>query len=238
MANQSVRFDQDGADYTCELDPALGVTFTILGWIKLAVDRNNYSTFFGLDNGGTSSATALQTASDGTTMRVVSNAGSSSVVNSMNVGTWYCYALSRTALTGSSGVVVHYGTDPESLTTVNITPSGEWNDEPSFSVLRLGESAWGAEWLNGNLAGVKIYTRVLSANEASTELSYYMPVSTVNLYAAYPFWDGPSTVDAAGNGHTLSGGSGTEVESGPGIPFSPDEGGGGLEPGRFLLAYP
>src|SRR5690606_39168582 len=38
---------------------------------------------------------------------------------------------------------------------------------------------------------------------------------------AYSFWDGPSTTDLSGNGHTLSGGSGTSAEPGPGIPLSP-----------------
>jgi hypothetical protein len=237
MPNSSVRINAVGEHYTRSLSPTIGTAFTICGWARLAVDRNSFQTIWCMDSGSFAGAVALQTASDGTTLRVVSGGGTSHVVTTLTPGVWYCFASTRSATGGAVGSVnLRYGTDPAALTTWAM-PSGfgEWSTQATFEILRLGESIWAPEWINGNLAFVKVYTRALSAGEITTELNQYNPSSTDSLYAAYSFWDGPTTADISGNGRTLTGGTGTSAEAGPvGIPQAVST---GPEPGRFLLAY-
>jgi hypothetical protein len=214
VPSQSVRFDVGGEEYISgTLSPGIPTTFTILTWARLAVDRNNYTSAWCIDNGGTASAGALQTSSDGTTMRLV-DSGVTSDLHVMVVGTWYCYSVTRSALSGSTALRARWGTSPSSLTALATTPTNGWATS-SFNRLRIGESQWGGEWINGNIAFNKVYARVLSDAEIETELNYYSPVSTTDLYAAWSFWDGPSTTDISGNGRTLTGGSGTTAEAGP-----------------------
>src|SRR5690606_37514347 len=90
------------------------------------------------------------------------------------------------------------------------------------NTLRIGQSPWGGEWLNGRMAAVKIWTAALSANEIQAERDYTSPLRTSDLRAWYPF-EVAETTDHSGNGETLSGGSSPSTEPGPGIPFSPVE---------------
>jgi hypothetical protein len=43
--------------------------------------------------------------------------------------------------------------------------------------------------LNGSIAGCKIWTRELSLSELQAEAAYFMPVSYVNIWAAYAYRD-------------------------------------------------
>src|SRR5690606_11748899 len=90
------------------------------------------------------------------------------------------------------------------------------------NTLRIGQSPWGGEWLNGRMAAVKIWTAALSANEIQAERDYTSPLRTSDLRAWYPF-EVAETTDHSGNGETLSGGSSPSTEPGPGSPFSPVE---------------
>src|SRR5690606_30411901 len=92
----------------------------------------------------------------------------------------------------------------------------------TVNTLRIGQSPWSGEWLNGRMAAVKIWTAALSANEIQAERDYTSPLRTANLRAWYPF-EVAENIDHSGNGETLSGGSSPSTEPGPGIPFSPVE---------------
>jgi hypothetical protein len=224
----AVRFTADGQDYTRTLSPTVGAAFTVLTWVKIVSDRDYYTTAWCLDTGTQGTAVALQTALDGVSMRMVSGDGDSRDVTTMTVGTWYCFATVRTATGGAAGTVyTRYGTDPAAMSQYTFTGFfGQWSDQATFGTLRIAESIWGGEWLNGSIAFTKLYTRALTNAEITTELSYYNPVSTTGLHGAWSFWDGPSTTDLSGNGRTLTGGTGTSSDTGPsGIQQS--SGGGG-----------
>src|SRR5690606_21750160 len=95
---QSVRFDGDGEEYTRTLSPALGPALTVLGWFRIAADRNDWTTVFGLDqNAGSGTRWALQTNQTGTTLRyyVDGSGENAQEINGgeLTVGTWYCVAI-------------------------------------------------------------------------------------------------------------------------------------------------
>ncbi|MFI6904894.1 hypothetical protein ACIBKY_26775 [Nonomuraea sp. NPDC050394] len=72
---------------------------------------------------------------------------------------------------------------------------------------------YGAEWLNGCLSHVRIWTAALSGAELEAEYTANSPVRTSNLFAFYRFTTA-GTTDDSGNGQTLSGGTGTSTEPG------------------------
>src|SRR5690606_3171162 len=113
---------------------------------------------------------------------------------------------------------VYRSTGTGTISSTNHSVSNALN----AATLRIGQSPWGGEWLNGRMAAVKIWTAALSANEIQAERDYTSPLQTANLRAWYPF-EVAETTDHSGNGETLSGGSSPSTEPGPGIPFSPVE---------------
>lgn len=205
------RFSADGQDYTYALALGTQANLTVCGWFKLAVDRNDYSTIFSIDN-GTGDNWLMQTGVDGTTMNTVFDATTQQSMGAMSVGTWYFICLSTAGTSGS----IHYRTAASpSLTTVAVTGV---TASVNAATLRIGESPWGAEWWNGCGNAVKVYTAALTAADALQESMQYVPVRTANLVAFYPLVR-PEATDYSGNARTLSGGAGATREDGPPIPW-------------------
>lgn len=207
----AVRFDADGEDYTRSLALGSQTTFTVCCWARLAVDRNSWQTLWSLDN-GTGDVDVLQTTQDGTTLQFYAD-GTMPAIVSMAVGTWYFVAISRAGTSGNA----YHRTASTAMTTV--AQNGA-SSSTSMATFRLGESPFGAEWLNGSLAAVKVWVGVaLTAAEIAAEAERYQPVRVAGLTAYYPLVR-PETTDYSGNGRTLSGGTGTTREDGPSIPWS------------------
>lgn len=207
----AVRMDADGKDYTYSLALGTQAALTVAGWFKISVDRDTYSTIFFIDN-GTSDNWGMQTAVDGTTMSGVFDASTQENMGSLTVGTWYFICL---ATNGTTGSIYHRTPSAAALTTVGVTSV---TASVNAATLRLGESPWGGEWLNGCMASVRVWNAQLTAAEALQESQQYTPSRFTNLVAWYPFVR-TDTLDYSGNGRTLSGGTGTTVEDGPPIPW-------------------
>lgn len=208
----AVRFDADGEDYTRALTLGSQTALTVSCWFKISVDRNDFSSIFFIDN-GTSDNWGMQTGTDGTTMATVFDASTQEGMGSLTVGTWYYVCLSTNGTTGN----LYYKTaSATSLTTQSVTSV---TASINAATLRIGESPWGAEWLNGCIAAFKVYTGVaLSAAEADLESRQYLPSRVANLQGFYPLVRA-ETADYSGNGRTLSGGTGAATEDGPPIPW-------------------
>lgn len=205
----AVRFDADGEDYTSASSPPSG-DFTIISWIKLSVDRNTFTTFWSAD-AGTGDYIYLQTNADGTTVKAEDNAGNMTGTLAMTVGTWYRTAFVRN---GTTSTFYH-----ATAAAVALTAAATNNLEAvTATTLRIGESPFGAEWLNGCVANLKHYSGVLTPTEIERELVQYVPERTANLVRWHPFLTNETT-DYSGNARTLSGGAGTAREDGPPIPW-------------------
>lgn len=201
----SVRFAGVNRSYTAALNLGTVTEFSITAWVRLAADRNTYSSFWCVDPGTTTDYALMQTDADGTTVNLYPSVGA---LGALTVGTWYFIGVSWSA---AGGVAKKRALGAASFTTYNLT-----TPPVNLTNLRLGVSVFSSnEWLNGNLSTVKMWTgAALSAAELEAEYLYDAPLRTANLRAFYRFATA-STVDNSGNGYTLTGGSGATTEADP-----------------------
>jgi hypothetical protein len=178
----------------------------------LSVDRNTGSPWFMLDDGDGSPYVGLSTDSNGTTARYISTGPEVSSGFAMTVGAWHYTALVYTQTTGTDNVI-YISTGFGTLTP---TSGGGSDALTSTWMLRLGGDVFGF-WLNGRLGAVKVWGAALTSSELIAERATHAVVRTADLWAHYPFDNGPSTTDASGNGHTLTVLGTPTTEAGPPI---------------------
>uniref|UniRef100_UPI003F4924A2 LamG-like jellyroll fold domain-containing protein n=1 Tax=Nonomuraea sp. CA-251285 TaxID=3240002 RepID=UPI003F4924A2 len=210
----AVRINATNEYYEASLSLGVLTQMCVSCWFKISTDRNTYSTPWCVDNFvTTSSVRGIQTGTNGTTVEPFYHNGPlTGTKAALTVGTWYYLAYN---VNGNNGNWRYRADGGGTVTATSFTgASGTF----TASRLRLGESTWGGEWLNGCIAAVKIWTGNLSAAEMDAEAATYTPIKTAGLVAWYPFHNGPDTTDYSGNGHTLVGGSGTSQEAGPNDP--------------------
>jgi hypothetical protein len=213
----SVRFDATGEHYTSTsgvLTAASG-TCTVTCWGRIAVDRNEFSTFVAFDaNGATGDYIPLQTGNNGTTLGLYTSSGDGTDITAgqaMTVGTWYPMAFTINA----GAATLYSGLTPQTLNTASQTG---WTASGLTAFHIGGYPRFTAEFLNGNVANVKHWSAVLTAAEIVNELQQYAPVRTADLVRWHPLINTTyATIDYSGNGRTLTGGTGTATEDGPPI---------------------
>lgn len=163
---------------------------TVMGWVRLASDRNDYSTFFqtnAIDN----AQFVCQTNSTGTELSVYIY-NSSNTGSGLTVGAWYHVAMTWD---GSTARVYLNGTLNASVSATGST----WNE------VELGRSYWG-EPLDGNIAHIKAWDATLSQAEIAAEKDVIAAVRGSNLIGE---WQTPAganrLLDTSGNGNHLTG---------------------------------
>ncbi|MFJ2029419.1 LamG-like jellyroll fold domain-containing protein [Streptosporangium sp. NPDC087985] len=199
--------------------------WSVSGWFKISVNRNDCATMWCWDDNrpgtGDGQGAYLQTADDGRTLefasyRVVGGTGPfvAKGTRLLTVGTWYYVGVS---VNGGTGVMV---TRAATDTTFAVTT---WTDGITAGInpttMRLGESVYGGEWLDGSIAAVKWWTSNLTQAELETEAWTTTPRRTDGLHAWYPLSQ-VENVDYSGNGQTLTG-TGGATEDGPPIAWRP-----------------
>lgn len=208
----AVRFSADGQDYTSASIGLTGQPFTVTCWVQLRADRNDFSTIFSVDDGGATEMVYVQTNADGVTLFLGGDGGASTVGSvALTVDVWYRVAVTYSGTTGT----LYTGAAGAALASA----SGTLGTNTGLSTLRIGESGFADEWLNGCVANLKMWSAALSAGEIETELGQYVPARLANLLRWHPFV-AAETTDRSGNGLTLSGGTGTSTEGGPPIPWA------------------
>lgn len=205
----AVRLSATGQDFTRALSLGSLTALTASFWWKVSVDRNTYSTSFFVENGQADNI-GVQTGVDGTTANVILDGNSTASV-AMTVGAYYFGCL---AVSGTTGTFYYKAAGGTSLSTTAITGVTATNG----ATLRLGESPWGSEWLNGCIAAFKLWNAQLTQAEIELEAAQYVPNRFTNLVSWHPLVK-TETTDYSGNARTLSGGTGTTTEDGPPIPW-------------------
>jgi hypothetical protein len=187
-------------------------------WGKLTADRNTYSTFMGFDANEVNNTRIFQTENDGTNLLMYPTLGAEPTP--LTVGTWYYIAAASTG--AQTGILKVRAQGAGAFTTKNWTQA---DGDATATFLRLGESIFGGEWLNGCIAAVKLWHGTsLTATELEAEYQYRTPLKTTGITCYYTF-DTASTVDNSGNGRTLTGGVGATTEAGPTLIDVPGAGG-------------
>lgn len=176
-------------------DPSGG--FTITAWVRVAVDRDDYSTLARVSSGGSTRAT-WATDSDGTSgPNYFTVAGTVTNATGLAVGAWRKVALSFAAGTGTV-----YAQIPGGSTEVD---SGAVTTNTPADLLSLGGRGAGdtSEWLNGCLAQVRVFVGALT--QAQVEAEWNSPTAVRSAWADWPLVS--DLLDASGNGRHLTAGS-------------------------------
>lgn len=203
----AVRFAADGRDFTRAITGPL-TAISVACWAKISVDRDNYSTIWSIDSGSTSDVLCLQTDSTGTNLVV--QFGGEQTLRTLTVGVWYFLGL----IADNTNVTLISRAPSDTSFTVN-TVAASNAATVAATTLRIGESPWGSEWLNGCVTGLRWWAATLTQNEMAAECFQHLPRRTNGLRGWYPLLTHTQTTDFSGAGLTLSGGAGASTEDGP-----------------------
>lgn len=199
---RALRIDALGDALKLATPQSSPTSITMLGWVKLGVDRNDYSCVFGIENAALTQWNELITDADGTTLAVYDHGARQATVGTLVVGTWH-----KVALVITSGAFAAYfgtaGTPGVSKVTGSIS-----NLSLAPAAQHVGSTGVD-EWLNGAFSGVRVWDAALSDAEVAAEFTAETAVRTANLYSDRL----PRTITA---GTELSAGAGVALADGPG----------------------
>lgn len=204
----AVRFNSSDDHLTRTTNlPPIG-SFTMMGWFKIVVDRNNFSTMLALGANSSSTYYAVLTNSDGTTLSLYRGTGAVATGTNLNVGQWYHIAI-RCEGTGTNQLKAF----------LNGTQDIQMNGNSSVTSARLRiMNDNDSDWFNGTGANIKIYGAVLTASEIKAEMYSYKPVRYNNLNAWYPLFSSDyKTIDFSGKKNNLTAAGTTANEAGPSL---------------------
>lgn len=148
--------------------------FTVMVWVKLISDRNDYSTVISI--GPTDpSVCIVQTDTDGTSLIAYVSGSTHSTTGVLVVGTWAHVTITHAAAGGTytvylNGVSIGTFADFGALSTV---------------LVEFGNDAF-TEWADAEFRGGRAWTAELTALEILSELASTTVVKTASLFAD---WD-------------------------------------------------
>lgn len=178
----AVRFNASGESLS---RARLSGARTLMGWFRIVTDRNDYTAFFGAGDNR-----LLGTDSDGTTLLFYDGAVEFTSTN-LTVGTWYHLTLTLSS-DASGGAFVAYLNGALSM-------NGNTSAADSGTTMYVANDAYG-EWLNGNVAHVKLWSAALSAAEVQQEMYTVVPARSDNLVGWYPLDTHTDVSDWSGGG--------------------------------------
>ncbi len=235
----AIRFDASGDYLTRTASLPTITSFTMMGWVKISVDANDYQCFMALGTSAPGSSDASMfyggTDSDGTSqMAYCPNTGQISTggIGSMTVAKWYYAAI---VVSGSgAGQFLYYMIDPATGSVSTITAAG---GAVTAGYMVVGEDNYGGDNWNGCAENYLVYSAALSLADIQQQIWQRMPVRTANLNGWYPFLN--DTKDYSGNGNNWTENGSLTYESGPGVAWKKTKhrvlipvtaGGGGGDP--------
>lgn len=149
---------------TAGLPPVAAVT--MMGWFRLAVDRNSFTNFMYFGNVAATGYNSLATLTDGTTLSA-STQGSDTTGQSLAVGRWYHLAVT-VAGTGAGQFLVYVDG------VLDITASG--NSSASAGTIIVGNEPNATDFLNGDVAAMGVWDAALSVQEIRQQMPFGYPV--------------------------------------------------------------
>lgn len=217
----AVRFDNDGDELQRTTSLPAIAALTVALWVKISVDTNSYACAFSIEKNN-ANLLYLETNADGTTIGLWSLSSDTGggwidiTGPNMTVGTWYYLAFT---VSGASEVLYWATAGAAALTSASGTAGAATWFTPTM--LRMGDSTFSAEWLNGCVSNLKIWTAVLTLAEIEQERQVMRPVRTADLHSWNPMFNGDSVrlEDWSGNGRALTNVGFPADEDGPPVPY-------------------
>jgi hypothetical protein len=174
-------------------------SWSVCGWVKIAVDRNTYSGVFTVESSPSTEWNEIITDVDGTTLVFFDHVtGLVLTFGVMTVGSWYFFGatVSGTALSAYFAAEGAASLTKTTGTITTCTTIGQQN------ILSSGFPS--AEFLSGNMALVRTWNGVNSDAEMNLELHSAVPVKTTGLVGDWRLASAATiTADSSGNGNTL-----------------------------------
>lgn len=202
----SVRFNATDSNWLSRTTDVLDCNsaYTVMGWVRLASDQNDYGNFFflGANNTGAQDIDELLgIGSTGTTLiiwvGIGGGVGTEVSGSTLTVGTWYHVALVRTSATNINA----YLNGSSDITNTRDITGRAAAGRMGIGANNYSDSAFPNE-VDGNVAAVKMWSTNLSEAEIQKEMWQFMPNRTLNLYSWTPFVDastGTDFLDYSGN---------------------------------------
>lgn len=220
----AVRFDAAADRLThAGTYPQTSAGITVTMWMKIDVDRNDFSTQlrFSASPGGATIAT-FSTQSDGTSGPAYFTPTTSvQFADDLDAVTkWVPVAFSRSATGTTQKVYRRVGGGVTTTVTTNASGSGTTGTTGEICIGGRG-SGDSSEWLNGSVAYVRIWSSELSQAEIEAEWASTTPVKSSTLHSNWPLATNTDLTDTVG-GKTLvvqSGGALTTA-TGPSLGIS------------------
>src|SRR5262249_47911779 len=179
---------------TTQLPPVTG--FTMMGWFRVVGDNHSYSTFLGLSHPTSSNAyLVMMCCGNGWRQLMVWNGSGLKFGSNLTLGSWYHVAM--TVSGSGSGQFKAY---------LNGALDIAFDGNPAVTSQRMSiANDSHSEWMDGNVAGVKIYDAVLSQAEIAAEMASSAPVRTTSLNGWYPITSvADAATDYSGNARNLT----------------------------------
>lgn len=200
----------DRVSFTASAPPDTAAGFTATFWAYIAASTGTNQTFFRLHAAsGATTRLTFATDSAGTTPNLFTpgNTGGVSSGTAMGLGSWCRVACS---CTGTSGIAYAAAGATGSTTSGSGTVSG---GATATGITVFGRSSSdSAEWFNGRMAFLRLWSGVLTQAEIEKEWMSPVPVRATNFYDQWPLLGGTpgvgGSIDLSSiNGHSLVVGS-------------------------------
>lgn len=210
----SVRFDAAGdrISYSGTLPNPSGTGLTLLGWWRVRVDRDDFSTYCRIStSSGASTVGTLSSSASGLNINYFTGGGSVTNVFANAVDEWFAVA----AVLNGTACTVYVRTESTSTISSSNTVSVSTPDQMCIGGRSSADSS---EWFNGAAAYVRIFAGALTQAQVEAEWNANQAVLKSNLFADWPLTDATNLRDISGNGRNLSAGStAVSSEGGPQI---------------------
>lgn len=198
--------------------PTSTTNWTFASWVRIAVDRNEYSAFFTIEQpaGHSTEYNELVTTGDGTTLVLWDHStGAAITLGQLTVGTWYFAAVS----VGPGGAASAW-LAPQGGTLTKRTGTVAVVDHVEMSYVGASNFAF-TEFINGSMAMARLWNGVLSDAEIQAEFASPTPMRTSGLIADWRLAATSSVgADSSGLAHDLILNAGATHGSTPGPVFT------------------
>lgn len=188
--------------------------YTALMSVRLTTDTNTRTSLLLFDTNGSNNSDSLEMGFSGTTLQLVVNDGTPvASTTDLVVGAWTNVALARHSATDLRMYV--NGVQQGSAATTNVA------GRAAQTIARVGTWFDTFNFLDGRVANLKIYSRLLTTDEMLMEHGAFRPISTSSLWCWLPMVHSTTTdavIDYSGNARNFStSASAPTIEDGPPI---------------------